>query len=97
MKRLVDRSAGGLRLIPPGKNRLPWFASSKKYPWMGHSVFYDEMTEEERDKLYEVYQTGGLGALHDAVKFLDDSVWIQRYRTKSLLSTIRGHDLMEGR
>lgn len=36
MNKLVDRSAGELRLIPPGKKKLPWFASTKTYPWIGY-------------------------------------------------------------
>lgn len=86
-----------LRLIPPGKKRLPWFASTKTYPWIGRPVFWEEMTEAERDDLYEIYQEDGLEALHDAVKFLDKSVWIDRRLSRKEESAERGRRLMEGR
>lgn len=86
-----------LRLIPPGKKRLPWFASTKTYPWIGYPAFWEEMTEEERDDLYEIYQEEGLEALHDAVKYLDDSVWISRSFRRKEASAARGRRLMEGR
>ena len=86
-----------LRLIPPGKKRLPWFASLKTYPWIGNPIFWEEMTEAERDKLYEIYQEEGLEALHDAVKFLDKPVWIDRRLRRKEASEERGRRLMEGR
>lgn len=86
-----------LRLIPPGKKRIPWFASTKTYPWIGSPTFCEEMTEAERDKLYEVYQEDGLEALHDAVKYLDNSVWISRRLRRKEASAERGRRLMEGR
>ena len=86
-----------LRLIPPGKKRLPWFASTKTYPWIGRPVFWEEMIEAERDDLYEVYQEEGLEALHDAVRFLDKSVWIDRRLSRKAASAARGRRLMEGR
>lgn len=86
-----------LRLIPPGKNKLPWYASHKKYPWIGYPVFWEEMTEADRDKLYEIYQEEGLEALHDAVMFLDNSAWIGRRLRSKESSAERGRRLMEGR
>lgn len=86
-----------LRLIPPGKNRLPWFASSQKYPWIGYPVFWSDMTEAERDSLYAVYQEEGLGALHDAVRFLDKNVWPARSLKREQASSDRGREMMEGR
>lgn len=86
-----------LRLIPPGKKKLPWFASTKKYPWIGSPFFWEEMTVAERDKLYEVYQEEGLEALHDAVKFLDKSVWDDRRISRKEASVARGRNFMEGR
>ena len=86
-----------LRLIPPGKNRLPWFGSSKTYPRIGHPAFWEEMTEAERDKLYAVYQEEGLEALHDAVKFLDRSAWTGRRLRRKEDSEERGRKLLEGR
>ena len=86
-----------LRLIPPGKKGLPWFASTKKYPWIGSPFFWEEMTEAERDNLYEVYQEEGLEALHDAVRFLDKSVWVDRRLRRREASAERGSRLMEGR
>ena len=86
-----------LRLIPPGKKRLPWFASTKTYPWSGRPVFWEEMIEAERDDLYEIYQEEGLEALHDAVKYLDNSVWIDRRLRRKSASAERGRRLMEGR
>lgn len=97
MNKLVDRSAGELRLIPPGKKKLPWFASTKTYPWIGRPVFWEEMTEAERDDLYEIYQEEGLEVLHDAVKYLDNSVWISRRFMRKEASAERGRRLMEGR
>ena len=87
----------GLRLIPPGEKRVPWFASEKKYPWIGYPMFWEEMTEEDRDTLYEVYQEEGLEALHDAVDFLDSSVWPIRLTWRKATSMERGRRLMEGR
>ena len=86
-----------LRLIPPGKKRIPWFASTKTYPWIGSPTFCEEMTEAERDKLYEVYQEEGLESLHDAVMFLDKSVWFDRRLRRKEASVCRGRNLMEGR
>lgn len=86
-----------LRLIPPGKKRLPWFASTKTYPWIGRPVFWEEMVEAERDDLYEIYQEEGLEALHDAVRFLDKSVWVDRRLRRREASAERGSRLMEGR
>ena len=86
-----------LRLIPPGKKRLPWFASTKAYPWIGYPTFWEEMTEAERDNLYEVYQEEGLEALHDAVKFLDNSAWISRRLRRKEASMVRGRRMLEGR
>lgn len=86
-----------LRLIPPGKKKLPWFGSSKKYPWIGYPLFWKEMTVAERDNLYEVYQEEGLDALHDAVKFLDKSVWVDRSLRRKEISVERGRKIMEGR
>lgn len=86
-----------LRLIPPGKKKLPWFASTKTYPWIGYPAFWEEMTEAERDDLYEIYQEEGLEALHDAVKYLDNSVWIDRRLRRKAASAERGRRLMEGR
>lgn len=98
MTNLVARDATGrLRLIPPGKKKLPWFASYKTYPWIGYPVFEEEMTEAERDNLYEVYREEGLDALHDAVTFLDNSVWISRNRRRNESSMGRGRSLLEGR
>lgn len=86
-----------LRLIPPGKKRLPWFASTKTYPWIGYPTFWEEMIEAERDDLYEIYQEEGLEALHDAVGFLDKSVWVYRRIRRKEASAARGRRLMEGR
>lgn len=86
-----------LRLIPPGKKGLPWFASTKTYPWIGYPTFWEEMIEAERDDLYEIYQEEGLEALHDAVRFLDKSVWIDRRLSRKEESAERGRRLMEGR
>lgn len=86
-----------LRLIPPGKKRLPWFASTKTYPWIGYPTFWEEMIEAERDDLYEIYQEEGLEALHDAVRFLDKYVWIDRSIRRKAASAERGRRLMEGR
>lgn len=86
-----------LRLIPPGKKRLPWFASTKTYPWIGRPVFWEEMIEAERDDLYEIYQEEGLEALHDAVRFLDKSVWVYRRIRRKEDSAERGRKLVEGR
>ena len=86
-----------LRLTPPGKKKLPWFASTKTYPWIGYPAFWEEMTEAERDDLYEIYQEEGLEALHDAVKYLDNSVWISRRFMRKEASAERGRRLMEGR
>lgn len=98
MSTLVARDGSTrLRLIPPGKNRLPWFGSSKKYPWIGYPAFSEEMTEAERDRLYEVYQEEGLEALHDAVRFLDNSVWLDRRLRSKEASSERGRKLLEGR
>lgn len=98
MKSLAVRDAcARVRLLPPGKTKLPWFGQAKKYPWIGFAVFWEEMTEEERDKLYEVFQEEGLEALHSAVKFLDDSVWISRRLRRKEASIRRGRNLMEDR
>lgn len=98
MSSLVEKDGSfKLRLIPPGKKRLPWFASTKAYPWIGYPVFWEEMTEAERDDLYEVYQEDGLEALHDAVMFLDNSAWIGRRLRSKESSTDRGRKLLEGR
>lgn len=86
-----------LRLIPPGKNRLPWFGSSKNYPWIGYPTYWRVITEAERDQLYAVYQEEGLDALHDAVTFLDKTVWPNRRIASTESSTERGRKLMEGR
>ena len=98
MKKLVVKDGSlRLRLLPPGKKRLPWLASTKTYPCIGYPAFWREMTVEERDKLYAVYQEGGLGALHDAVKFLDESVWINSRISRTKSSAERGRMLLEGR
>lgn len=98
MKKLAAKDGSfRLRLIPPGKYRLPWFGSSETYPWIGHPAFWQEMTEEERDQLYAVYQERGLDALHDAVSFLEKTVWIKRYRAAKEASEDRGRRIMEGR
>lgn len=98
MSNLVEKDgAHRLRLIPPGKKRLPWFGPTKRYPWIGVPVFWKEMSEEERDRLYEVYQEEGLEALHDAVTFLDKSVWVDRRLRRREASAERGRRLMEGR
>ena len=98
MSTLVEKDGSfRLRLIPPGKKRLPWFASTKTYPWIGYPAFWEEMTEEERDKLYVVYQEEGLDVLQDTVRFLDDSVWISRRLRRKEASAERGRRLMEGR
>ena len=55
------------------------------------------MTEAERDDLYEIYQEEGLEVLHDAVKYLDNSVWIDRRLRRKAASASRGRRLMEGR
>lgn len=86
-----------LRLIPPGKKGLPWFASPKTYPFIGNPSFWEEMTEAERDDLYKVYQEEGLEALHDSVKYLDTYVWIDRSIRRKEASAERGRRLMEGR
>lgn len=98
MKKLVDRDVSRrLRLIPPGKNKLPLLGgSSKKYPWIGYSYFWTEMTEEERDQLYAIYLEEGLRALHDAVEYLDTTVWIDRYGANRRDAEIRGRIIMEG-
>lgn len=98
MSTLVEKDGSlRLRLIPPGKKRLPWFASTKTYPWIGYPSFWEEMTEAERDNLYEVYQEEGLEALHDAVKFLDNSAWISRRLRRKEASMERGRRTLEGR
>lgn len=98
MSNLVEKDgAFRLRLIPPGKKKLPFFGQAKKYPWIGFAMFWEEMTEEERDKLYEVFQEEGLEALHDAVRFLDKSVWIDRRISRKEASVARGRKLLEGR
>lgn len=98
MKNLAVRDAcARVRLLPPGKTKLPFFGPTKKYPWIGYAVFWEEMTEEERDKLYEVYQEEGLDVLQDTVKFLDDSVWLSRRLRKKEASIRRGRRIMEGR
>lgn len=98
MSSLVEKDGSfRLRLIPPGKKRLPWFATTKTYPWIGYPTFWEEMTEAERDDLYEIYQEEGLEALHDAVKYLDNSVWISRRFMRKEASAERGRRLMEGR
>ena len=98
MKNLVEKDgAFTLRLIPPGKKKLPFFGPTKKYLWIGYPVFWEEMSEEERDKLYEVYQEEGLEALHDAVTFLDKSVWVHRRLRRNESSFKNGRNLMEER
>ena len=99
MKKLVARDAeGSLRLIPTGKYKFPLLGGSlKKYPWIGYPTFWEEMTEEERDKLYAIYQEEGLRALRDAVTYLDNEVWINRYGPKSRAAAFRGRMRMEGR
>lgn len=97
MKKLIDKDATArLRLIPPGKNRLPWFGSSKKYPWIGYPAFSEEMTEEERDVLYALYQEEGLDALQDAVKYLSKSVWTPKRVARGMSTIERGRKLLGG-
>ena len=80
---------------PSGENRLPWFASKKKYPYIGSPEFVSHMTLEDRDKLYSIFLDEGLDALLDAIEYMKSNVWIYRYRMARADSAARGEKLME--
>ena len=86
------------RLIPKGQYDVPWYVlylRHSKYPSFGRHLFMEHISDEDRNKLWDVYELGGEEALYDVAKLLDDTVWLARYRQERFGSMNRGRDWLD--
>lgn len=94
----VEDFNGEGRLLPKGVYKRPWYViylRHSKYPSFGRHTFMDYISDEDRNKMWDVYEQGGEEALYDAAKYLDDTVWLSRYRQVKNGAASRGRDWLE--
>lgn len=100
MANVYVRGYGGVgRLLPRGEFKIPWYVvhlSEKKYPTFGYHSFMRFMDDDDRNKLWDIYEEGGKSALIDAVEYLDETSWLYRYRTQKNDQVRRGRVLVTG-
>lgn len=86
------------RLLPKGMYKRPWYVIYLRhslYPSFGRHTFMEHINDDDRNKLWDVYELGGEDALFDAAKHLDETVWITRYRQEKYGAASRGRAWLE--